>query len=265
MKHIRYTALIILIIVLALANIPFSVSASQDTQQNSIVTASAVIVPAHVARLGFLITAPIKEINVNKGDVVRSGQTLISLNTPDLEYAVTAADAAYRSAAANAALQRYKKVRYINKGKIVWQDAPPEVRQIADAQAHSAQSRLEIAQFLFAQSLITAPFDGTVVDMKASRGEVSQQGQSVITLATLDNMIVETTDLGERDLLKVQIGAPVSITIEPLNMVITGKVISIAPKATIIGGDVVFKVTISLDEQPEGLLWGMTAEVTIGE
>jgi len=28
---------------------------------------------------------------------------------------------------------------------------------------------------------------------------------------------------------------------------------------------VVFKVAIELDEQVQGLLWGMTAEVTIGE
>jgi hypothetical protein len=32
-----------------------------------------------------------------------------------------------------------------------------------------------------------------------------------------------------------------------------------------VGGDIVFKVTIALDEQPKGLLWGMTAEVTIGD
>jgi hypothetical protein len=30
-----------------------------------------------------------------------------------------------------------------------------------------------------------------------------------------------------------------------------------------VGGDVVFKVTIAPDTQPEGLLWGMTAEVEI--
>jgi len=30
-----------------------------------------------------------------------------------------------------------------------------------------------------------------------------------------------------------------------------------------VGGDVIFKVTIALDERPKGLLWGMTAEVTI--
>jgi hypothetical protein len=32
-----------------------------------------------------------------------------------------------------------------------------------------------------------------------------------------------------------------------------------------VGGDVVFKVTIAFDRQPENLMWGMTAEVTIEE
>ena len=48
-----------------------------------------------------------------------------------------------------------------------------------------------------------------------------------------------------------------------LNKDLNGKVIRISPIANTVGGDVVFKVTIDLDEQPQGLLWGMTAEVQI--
>ena len=54
-----------------------------------------------------------------------------------------------------------------------------------------------------------------------------------------------------------------NVYIEALDVNITGKVIRISPIAETIGGDVVFPVTIELDEQPEGLLWGMTAEVEI--
>jgi hypothetical protein len=58
-------------------------------------------------------------------------------------------------------------------------------------------------------------------------------------------------------------GAPVSIFIEALNESFSGRVISISPKADTGGGDVIFKVTIAFDRQPENVLWGMTAEVTI--
>ena len=95
-------------------------------------------------------------------------------------------------------------------------------------------------------------------------GEVVQQGQAVTALATLNNLQIETTDLGERDILKVKVGDPASVNIEALNGTFPGRVIAISPKADTRGGDVVFKVTIALDKQPKGLLWGMTAEVTIG-
>jgi hypothetical protein len=50
-----------------------------------------------------------------------------------------------------------------------------------------------------------------------------------------------------------------------LNENVSGKVIGISPRADMVGGDVVFKVTIAFDQQPENVLWGMTAEVTIEE
>jgi multidrug resistance efflux pump len=92
-----------------------------------------------------------------------------------------------------------------------------------------------------------------------------QQNQVVVTLATLNTLQLETTDLSERDITKVKIGAPVNISIEASNENIQGKVIGISPRANTVGGDVVFKVTIAFDKQPGNLLWGMTAEVNIGE
>ena len=86
-----------------------------------------------------------------------------------------------------------------------------------------------------------------------------------MTLATLDQLQLETTDLSERDITRVKVSAPVNIFIESLDENFTGEVVSISPKADTVGGDVVFKVTIAFDEQPNRLLWGMTAEVTINE
>jgi HlyD family secretion protein len=48
-----------------------------------------------------------------------------------------------------------------------------------------------------------------------------------------------------------------------LNQEFPGKVIEISRISSTVGGDVVFKVTIDLDEQPQGLLWGMSADVKI--
>ncbi len=260
MKRIPWSALLSLTAVLALLVNP--VSAAQEA---GTVIASAVVVPAQISRLGFLTSALVKEVRVEEGDEVIAGQTLIVLNTPDVEYNVVAAQEALRSAQAYAELQRYKRVRDIRNGKKFWDVVPPEVRQRADAQAASAQARMEIAQATFAESTLVAPYDTTVASVNIVPGEYVQQNQIVVTLATLNTLQLETTDLSERDITKIRIGAPVTIFIESLNESVPGTVTAISPIADTVGGDVVFKVTITFNDQPKQLLWGMTAEVTIDE
>lgn len=249
---------------------PVSVSAGLASSMNSpvsvpaTVTASAVIVPAQIAQLGFLISAIAGDIPVKEGDSVKAGQTLIVLNTPDLQFAVTEAQAALHSAQAYADLQQYQKVKVQRLGKIFYDTVPEEYRQRANVKVQQAQVALEIAQFNLKQGTLTAPFDGTVALIGVIPGEFVPSDQAVVTLATLNALQVETTDLSERDITRVKMGAPVEISVEALNQSFPGKVIEIAPIAGTVGGDVVFKVTIAFDRQPEGLRWGMTAEVTIG-
>ena len=50
---------------------------------------------------------------------------------------------------------------------------------------------------------------------------------------------------------------------EALNVDVRGQVARISPLASSLGGDVVYTVVIALDEQPEGLLLGMSVEVEI--
>ena len=259
MKRLYGSTFLSLTVVLALFTQPAFAA------QNEAVVASAVIVPAQISELSFLSSALVKEIAVREGDKVTAGQTLAVLDASDLEYGVIAAQERLRGAQAYAELQRYKRVLDIRNGKKFWDVVPPEVRQIADAQAASAQASLEAAQATFAQSTLVAPYNASVASVNVVAGEFVQQNQVVMTLATLNTFQLETTDLSERDITKVKVGAPVNIFIEALNEEVSGKVIAIAPKADIVGGDVVFKVTIGFDKQPTNLLWGMTAEVTIEE
>jgi hypothetical protein len=75
---------------------------------------------------------------------------------------------------------------------------------------------------------------------------------------------VETTDLSERDVSSVQIGQPAIIHIDALNQDVTGRVDAISPVADTLGGDVVYKTTLELDERPNGILAGMSVEVQFG-
>lgn len=259
MKRFYGSALLGLILLLSSVAVPAAAA------QSGTVTASAVVAPAQTFRLSFLTSALIEEVTVQEGDHVTAGQTLATLNTPDLEYNVTAAQEAFRSAQTNANLQRHARVRDYRNGRKFWDPVPAEVWQKAQAQADGAQAAVEEAQAVLALTTLVAPQDAVVTSVDAIPGQLVQQGQVVMTLATLDQLQLETTDLSERDIAKVKAGAPVDISIEALNETFTGRVISISPRADTVGGDTVFKVMIAFDEQPQDLLWGMTAEVTINE
>jgi len=233
--------------------------------QAGTVVASAVFVPAQVTELGFVTSALIKEITVKEGEQVQAGQTLAALDIPELQFAVIAAEAALRSAQAEEKVQSYRRIKDRRNGRVFFDVVPPEVREIAHAHVQQAQAALEIARASLAQSILVVPYDATVASVHVIPGEYVQQNQVVITLATLNNLQLETTDLSERDIANVKIGAPVNISIEASNENVSGTVIGISPMASAVGGDIVFKVTIAFDKQPENLLWGMTAEVTIEE
>jgi multidrug efflux pump subunit AcrA (membrane-fusion protein) len=216
------------------------------------VVASAEAVPARETQMSFAISAPVKEVLVKEGDVVTAGQTLLTLYSPDLELAITSAELELK--AAELEFTYWIPARH---------DRPPERRQQAEAEVEQARAKLEAAKVTFAQTSLTAPFDATVVDVNVQAGEFAQAGQVVITLGEVAHMQIETTDLSERDVPRVQVGQSVNVYIESLDATITGRVIRISPISETVGGDVVYPVTIELDEQLAGLLWGMSAEVEI--
>jgi len=223
-----------------------------ETLSPDIVIASAEAQPAQESRVAFTISAPIKEIFVNEGDVVKAGQELMTLYVPDLEGQVIASQ--FADQAAELEYQYWIPAR-LNR--------PPERKQQAKAEWDQVKTQLEVARANLAQKSIYAPFDATVVDLSVQPGELAQTGNVVITLADLAHVQIVTTDLSERDVPRVQIGQSVSVYIEALAQTVSGKVIRISPVSETVGGDVVYPVTIELDEQIEGLLWGMTAEVEI--
>ncbi len=229
------------------------------------VIASAEVEPAQVSQIGFTISALVKEIPVNEGDVVKAGDVLMVLNTPDLEFAIISAEADFNARTQAAELQKADKVLYVdpNTGFKRWYSLPPEVLQKAQAKADQAKATWDSALASFAQATIYAPFDGAVVDIAVIPGELVQVNQVVLVLADLNDLQITTTDLSERDIARVKIGQNVEVTIEALDVTVTGKVVRISPIAENVGGDVVYPVTIELDEQPDGLLWGMSAEVQI--
>ena len=215
------------------------------------VTAAGLVVPAKEAQLSFSAVGRVTSVDVKVGDKVSAGQALVHLDTTLLEAKV-------REAEANFTVARVQ-VDYLKR---VGTD---ELHlETAQAEADRAQAFLDSAKTtLLVQSTLVAPFDGTIASVDISPAETVVPGQVVILLGDFSEYQIETTDLSERDVPKVQIGQSAGIFIEALAREVPGRVIEISRVSSTLGGDVVYKVTIRLDEQPRDLLWGMSADVKI--
>ena len=237
---------------------------ASDTSTLNQVKASAVVVPAQEARLSFVISGLVEDVTVKEGDQVAAGQVLVSLDTSELEYNVIAAEAALTSTKIDAQMQKQREKKFdFTTFKFVHISPPAEKILEADSRVEQSLSALKVAEASLEQGILVAPFDGTVIDVNVSTGEYIQVSQRIIVIADLENLQIETTDLSELNVAAVSIGQPATVFVEALNKEFPGKVTAISPISDTIGGDVVFKVTIQLDEQPESLLWGMSADVEI--
>jgi HlyD family secretion protein len=201
--------------------------------------------------LAFSSVGRVTAVEVNVGDRVRAGQTLVKLDTTIQETRIKEAEANLLAA----------QVQYNYQKRLGLDEVHIES---AEADVALMQALLDSAKaILDTQYILVAPFDGTIVSVDIAPAETVIPGQAVILLGDLSRYQIETTDLSERDVTRVQVGQSANVFIEALEEEFTGKVIDVDRISTTLGGDVVFKVTIELDDQPEGLLWGMSADVQI--
>ncbi len=125
-----------------------------------------------------------------------------------------------------------------------------------------ARRNVAAARAALEATRLAAPFAGTIALVSAVPGENAVPGAVVVIVSDLSRLHVETTDLSERDVTKVSVGQTVRVYIEALGQEVDGRVAAIAPGATTLGGDVVYKTVIDLDTQPQGMRAGMSAQVT---
>jgi HlyD family secretion protein len=229
------------------------------------VTATVQVEPVRTSDLSLLISGRVKEVLVRPGDEVKAGEVLIILEAPELEYAAVSAQAEADSAEINQFLQRSTRdYRVWNGRKWIWTGGLPELRLAADARLQKALGSLDVATAELAQTRLVAPFDGTVVSIDVAPGEMVEPTETVLVFADLRHLQVVTTDLSERDVASVGIGQKAAVQLKAFDEPLPGTIRLIdvmAAKSE--DGDTVFKVTIDLDQQPDGLLWGMSGEVFI--
>ncbi|HJW83515.1 MAG TPA: HlyD family efflux transporter periplasmic adaptor subunit [Anaerolineae bacterium] len=130
----------------------------------------------------------------------------------------------------------------------------------AEARVEMARATVERAQALLDRATLRAPFAGTVARRLTRIGESIAPGQPVLVLGDLSRWQIETDDLSEEDVARVQVGQKIAITFDALpGLMLPGHVIRIAPMATPGQGGTNYTVVVAVEETDARLRWGMTA------
>jgi len=186
------------------------------------------------------------------------------------------AEGRYNRALQNAELQLLAARNAVNQANRALEQAQRDLEDLLegpdalDVQAvqleiEAAVLALEETQSALKDATLVATFDGTVAQLDVDAGDSVGAGQSVVVLATLDQLRAVTKDLTELDVVRVKVGQEVTVSVDALpEDAFAGEVSEIALQPGDYRGDVVYAVTVELSDATDSpLRWGMTALVEI--
>jgi len=128
------------------------------------------------------------------------------------------------------------------------------------------EARLNAAKAGVAAFSVTAPFDGVVANLNAKMGSSINAGEPAVTVADFSHWVVKTTDLTEIDVVELEEGQSVIVTLDAIpDVELKGTISSIGQTFTENQGDVVYEVNVILTDVDPAMRWGMTAEVKFEE
>lgn len=138
-----------------------------------------------------------------------------------------------------------------------WKDGPsPEDIAAIEARIAAAQATLNLAH-------LTAPFSGTVTEVKIKPGDQVSPGSVAIRIDDLSSLLVDVR-ISEVDVNRIQVGQDANLVFDAiLNKTYQGKVKEVSPVGTVTQGVVDFIVTIELTNADQEVKPGMTAAVNI--
>lgn len=147
--------------------------------------------------------------------------------------------------------------------------ASAQQRRVAELQLEQRRVAVERAEHNLSKAKLISPCDCTVQEVNIAVGAPTTPGTTAITLLRLQDLRFRTTNLTERDVVTIAIGAPASVRLRAFEQPFDGRVRAILPQSSGVKGNLaLFVVIISLDawrdtaEAP--LLPGMTGEAQIG-
>ena len=225
--------------------------------------------------LAFETAGYVEEVLVEEGDEVSQGQVLATLDTGDLEDAVTEAEKAVENAKvavlqtqasqlqAEASLEQeeedlknlrrqnihgYRRtIAELNLEAAELNLEAAELRlEMANSDLVSAEEDLAEAQEELEEAVITAPFDGFVTSVDVEGGDEVYKGTVAVRVVDPQRFKAEIL-VGEMDIFEIKLGGEALVEVDSQPMLsIPAEVTYISPTATIQSGVVNYEVEVEL-------------------
>ena len=235
--------------------IPVMVDVINTQEYEIIVTGIGKIDSRQRAVIIFESQGQLEKIYKNVGDEISKGDVIAEINSTTYNSAFQLAEASFKKAESDLEDAR----TLLNKNAI----SDDEFNQL-HLSFISTKSNYTQAMERYAKCSLTAPFDGTIVDMNLNPGEYIAPIQTVlppVTLADMDNLIIEVS-ISEKDISKIQVGQDVLVHVKAFEGIpFDGKVSLVGLMAS--QGSNSFKVEISLMNIDRQLKLGMIVNVSI--
>lgn len=142
----------------------------------------------------------------------------------------------------------------------------PDRMNTLEAQVEATNANVASAQEILDARELKATMAGTVTDIRLIPGQRVEVGEVVMAVADFSEWIIETDNLTEIDVVEIEAGQLVEVTLDALpGMMLVGEVVNINARFEEKRGDITYTTTVLLTETDPRMRWGMTAAVRFDE
>jgi RND family efflux transporter MFP subunit len=186
------------------------------------------------ATLAAQVEGTVAEIDADFGDSVTAGQVLLKIDPREAQLRAESAQAALDQARAKLANSRasFERARELKSQDLMAQQQYDQISaalRIDEADAESAEKALALARKKLADTIIRAPFAGSVQKRMVALGEYVMAGKQVYELIATDPIKLRCP-MPERFVPLAKVGMPVQLTIDARpGATFAGSITRIAP------------------------------------
>ncbi|MFI2743479.1 efflux RND transporter periplasmic adaptor subunit [Zhouia sp. PK063] len=202
--------------------------------------------------LSFKTGGLVSSVYTNKGDFVKKGALIATLNTTELDAQID-----------QDRLKIDKIKRDLKRAEILVKDTIATLEQVQDLQTQLAVAQEEIRSLIFnkSQTVLTAPKSGFILDQQLSEGEYKNPGSPVVTIGSKDSNSatkwIFTAGVPDKDRVHLKVGQPVTVSLDVFtNISFQGIIqrLSSVPNAK----TGTYEVVISFEANDVAMVYGLT-------